>query len=78
MGRLGGLQGFVLATSSIGAALVSGCAIPDDDPLEGSAWREGELDGGIIIVPPSPDPQAGSEDGGGGRTGGDWIINGLS
>lgn len=79
MGRLGGLQGFVLATSLIDAALVSGCAIPDDDPLEGSAWRESELaDGGIIIVPPSPDPQAGSEDGGGGRTGGDWIINGLS
>lgn len=75
------LQGLVLATSWIVVTLVSGCAVPDDDPLEGYAWREHEAaDGGLVIVAPNPDPdpQAGSEDGGGGRTGGDWVINGLS
>lgn len=74
IGLRGGACVGMLAT-----ALATACAVPDDDPLEGDAWRSGDEggDGGVLIVPET-NAQAGSEDGGGGRTGGDWIINGLS
>ena len=81
MERVRGIQGVMLATKVLVggtvALLGSACAVPDDQPLAGSAWREGG-DGGLIIEPRSGvEPLTGSEDGGGG-IGGDWVINGLS
>jgi hypothetical protein len=78
MGRLWGAGGIVLANLGLGAALASGCAIPDDDPIDGFEFRSDEGDGGIIIDPDGGEPLTGADDGGGGRSGGDWIINGLS
>lgn len=72
-----GFSGVVLALLWAGLVLASGCAIPDDDPLDDVEWRSGE-DGGLIIVPRDGAPLTGSEDGGGGGAGGDWIMNGLS
>jgi hypothetical protein len=71
MRRVRGRCGLVLATMVLSGA----CALGDDEP-EAFEWRTEELDGGTIIEPPSS--AAGGDDGGGGRTGGDWIINGLS
>lgn len=76
MGWMRGFQGVLLVAALAGTAFASGCATPDEDPFADYAWRAGE-GGGIIIVPP-PDPLEGTDDGGGGRTGGDWIMNGLS
>jgi hypothetical protein len=78
------MEGLKLATKmltgGVVALLATACAVPDDDPLEGSAWRSGDdADGGVIIEPPpGEEPLTGSEDGGGGGMGGDWIVNGLS
>ncbi len=84
MERLQGILGVTFANELLGggvaALLATACAVPDDDPLEGSAWRSGdEGDGGVIIDPQGGEaPLSGSEDGGGGGMGGDWLINGLS
>jgi len=83
MERVRGIQGLMLGIKVLVggtvALLGSACAVPDDQPLEGSAWREGELDGGVVITPrEGQQPLHGSEDGGGGGMGGDWVINGLS
>jgi hypothetical protein len=75
MGRIWGAGGIVLANLGLGAGLASGCAIPDDDPIDDVEFRSEEGDGGLII---DPEPMTGADDGGGGRSGGDWIINGLS
>lgn len=77
MGRMRGAGGIVLASFGLGALLASGCAIPDDDPIDGfDEFRSDEGDGGVILDPDGGEPS--SADGGGTRSGGDWIINGLS
>ena len=75
MGKGRGIQGVVLATVVLQSVFVTACAVPDDEPLEDAAFRTEEADGGIVL---GLEPSAGAEDGGGGLSGGDWIINGLS
>jgi hypothetical protein len=76
MGGMWGHRGSMLVTMVAHAVLASACAIPDDDPLVDVEFRTEAADGGLVIVP--EEPLTGADDGGGGRTGGDWIINGLS
>jgi hypothetical protein len=57
--------------------LSGACALGDDEP-EAFEWRIDEPDSGGTIVVPDGNSAAGGDDGGGGRSGGDWIINGLS
>lgn len=57
--------------------LCGGCAVGDEE-AEAFSWRTEALDsGGTIVIPDDTEP-SGNDDGGGGRTGGDWIINGLA
>jgi hypothetical protein len=74
MGVMQGAHGVLLVT----LVLASACLVEEDAELDDVAWRVGREDVGGTIIVPGDDPSPGSEDGGGGRTGGDWIINGLS
>lgn len=62
------------------ATLLSGaCGLGTDDDVEDAGWRAGTVEDpdGTIIVP-GDDSAAGEGDGGGGRTGGDYVMNGLA
>jgi hypothetical protein len=49
-----------------------GACDSEDQDLEALEWREGESGGTVIVPPPPP------SDTSGGRTGGNWIMNGLA
>jgi hypothetical protein len=63
----------MLATMVLSGA----CALGDDEP-EAFAWRTEESEVGGTVIVPSDEPASAGDDGGGWRTGGDWLINGLS